>query len=83
MNEVIVKYKNEKALKALQDLGKYLGFSVSEPTTKKKPQKKYKINGATIISGDPNINIQELNEIFTASDIDAETLRNSSWQRKK
>ncbi|HWV72501.1 MAG TPA: hypothetical protein VN040_12325 [Pseudosphingobacterium sp.] len=83
MNEVIVKYKSEKALKALQDLGKYLGFSVSAPTPEKKTQKKYKINGVTVIKGDSNIDINELKDIFTGPDIDAATLRKTLWQRKR
>lgn len=82
MNEVVVKYKSEKALKALQDLGKYLGFSVSVPTSEKKTQKKYKINGVTVIRRDSNIDINELKDIFTESNIDAATLRKTSWQRK-
>ncbi len=83
MNEVVVKYKSEKALKALQDLGKYLGFSVSAPTPEKRTQKKHKINSVTVIKGDSNINISELKGIFTGSDIDAGTLRKTLWQRKR
>ena len=82
MNEVIVKYKNQKALKALEELGKYLGFSVSGPVVEDKTETN-KINGVPIVRGNPTIDIQELNKVFTGKDIDATALRKSAWQRNK
>lgn len=39
MPEVIIKYKNERSLKALKDLSKYLDFDIVKPT---KPNSKKK-----------------------------------------
>ncbi|WP_437361955.1 type II toxin-antitoxin system YoeB family toxin [Olivibacter jilunii] len=45
-------------------------------------EKKYKINGVTVVRGDSNIDINQLKDIFTESNIDAATLRKTLWQRK-
>jgi len=82
MKEVTVKYKSNKTLEALKDLGKYLGFSVSEPVPSKKKEEIY-INGVTVIPGDETIDISELHEIFTGKGINAAQLRSSGWQRKR
>lgn len=82
MHEVVVKYKNQKTLKALMALGEYLGFTVTEPSSPKKDSV-YEINGVPVESGDPSIDIHELNAIFTGKDIDAVSLRKSAWQRKR
>lgn len=81
MNEVIVRYKNRKALKALTALGEYLGFTVDEPKKEDK-KSRYSINGVPVESGDPLVDIYELNAVFTGKDIDAGTLRKAAWQRK-
>jgi len=82
MKEVIIKYKNNKTLEALIDLGKYLGFSVSSVPSKK-AGKQTSINGVTVIKGDESIDLAELERIFTGQNIDASELRRSGWQRKK
>lgn len=82
MHEVVIRYKNQKTLKALIALGEYLGFSIADPENKEKKEV-YHINGVPVESGDPKIDIQDLTTIFTGEDIDAKTLRESAWQRKK
>lgn len=82
MKEVTVTYKSNKTLEALKDLGKYLGFSVSEQTSSKTKEESH-INGVRIIPGDDTIDISELHEIFTGKDLDATQLRSSEWQRRK
>ncbi len=82
MKEVIIKYKSDKTLAALKDLGKYLGFSVSEQTVSNKKENSF-INGVTLIPGDESIDISELQEVFTGRGITASQLRNSGWERKK
>lgn len=82
MKEVIIKYKSSKTLAALKDLGKYLGFSVSEQVISNKKENSY-INGVTLIQGDESIDISELREIFTGKDFNASQLRKSGWQRIK
>lgn len=81
MKEVIIKYKSNKTLEALKDLGKYLGFSVSEHSTSK--SKDFYINGVRVIPGDESIDISELHEVFTGKNLNAGQLRDSGWQRKR
>ena len=82
MHEVVIKYKNQKTLKALTALGEYLGFTIANPERTEK-EEVYHINGIPVESGDPKIDMQDLTTIFTAEDIDAKTLRESAWQRKR
>jgi hypothetical protein len=74
MKEVTIKYRNNKTLEALKDLGKYLGFSVSENTVSKSKEDFY-INGVRVIPGDESIDISELHEVFTGKDLNATQLR--------
>lgn len=64
MKEVTIKYKSNKTLEALKDLGKYLGFSVSENAPSKRKED-FHINGVSVIPGDESIDISELHEVFT------------------
>ena len=82
MHEIVVKYKNRKTLKALTALSEYLGFTITDPE-RKEDTEVYHINGIPIESGDPQIDIQDLTTVFTGKDIDAKTLRESAWQRKR
>ncbi len=82
MHEVVVKYKNRKTLKALAALGEYLGFTIAN-LEKKETKDVYHINGIPVESGDPKVDMKGLTTVFTAQDIDAKTLRESVWQRKK
>ncbi len=36
-----------------------------------------------LIPGDPSVDISELKEIFSGSNIDAKQLRKEAWERKK
>lgn len=82
MKEVTVKYKNNKTLEALKDLGKHLGFSVSDNTSANNKEEFY-INGVMVIPGDESIDISELHEVFSGKGLNAAELRNSGWLRKK
>jgi hypothetical protein len=82
MKEVTIKYKNSKTLDALKDLGKYLGFSVSEQQPAGTMKQELHINGVTVIPGDEAIDVSELHEVFTGKGMDAAQLRKSGWQRK-
>jgi len=82
MNEVVIKYKNQKTLRALTALSEYLGFTIAEPEAKAK-NSVYHINGVPVQSGNPKADIQDLATIFTEQDFDAKILRESAWQRKK
>jgi hypothetical protein len=83
MKEVTIKYKNSKTLDALKDLGKYLGFSVSEQRPAVEKKKEFYINGVTVIPGDETIDVSELHEVFAGKGMDAAELRKSGWQRKR
>ena len=82
MKEVTVKYKSNKTLQALRDMGKYLGFTVDEQPSAKKSDINL-IKGVHIIPGDNSIDLTELHEIFTGRELDAAELRSSGWQRNK
>lgn len=82
MYEVVIKYRNRKTLKALTALGEYLGFTIAE-TEAKRDKEVYHINGIPVESGDSGIDVQDLITIFTGEDIDAKTLRESAWQRRR
>lgn len=79
---MVIKYKNRKTLKALTALSEYLDFTIAE-SGKKKDKEVYLINGIPVESGDKKIDIQDLFAIFTDEDIDAKTVRESAWQRKR
>ena len=83
MKEVTIKYKSNKTLEALKELGKYLNFSVSDHKIKTVTEKDDSINGIPIIIGDPKVDIDELHDVFTGKGLDAEELRKTAWQRKK
>nr|WP_276899321.1 hypothetical protein [Pedobacter kyonggii] len=83
MKEVTIKYKSNKTLEALKELGKYLNFSVADHKAKVKIKKEESINGIPVIVGDASIDISELHDVFTGKDFNAEQLRNTAWQRKK
>lgn len=81
MKEVIIKYKSNKTLEALRELGKYLGFSVLDSPIEE-GNKQTSINGVTLIQGDDTVDINELKDIFTERRFNASELRRSGWQRK-
>lgn len=77
MHEVVVKYKNKKALNALLDLAKYFDFSIVLPSKKKT------VHGVTIIPADDSVDVSELNSVFSNRKLDAHQLRMQAWQRGK
>lgn len=83
MKEVTIKYKSNKTLEALKELGKYLNFSISDDKARSTAQKQSSINGIPIIIGDANVDIAELHDVFTGKDLSTEKLRDTAWQRKK
>jgi hypothetical protein len=82
MKEVTIKYKSNKTLDALRDMGKHLGFTVDEPK-ENKPAERFFINNVPVIRGDDSIDITELETIFTGKGLNADEVRKSGWQRKK
>ncbi|MDQ8003270.1 MAG: hypothetical protein REI64_00645 [Pedobacter sp.] len=82
MKQAIIKYRSNKTLDALKELGKYLGFSISSVSPKGKKSSST-IKGATVIEGDPTVDIAGLHEIFTGKGLDALELRKSGWHRNK
>ena len=82
MKVATIKYKSNRTLEALKELGKYLGFTVDEEKSPRKDNVTF-INGVPVIPGDNSIDISELDSIFTGKGLDAQKLRRSEWQRKK
>ena len=83
MPEIIVKYKNKRALEALNDFAKYFDFEIAQPNSGLKKEKQVKLNGITVIPGDNSIDTSDLNKIFTGKNIDPVELRKNAWKRKK
>jgi len=83
MPEVVVKYKNKRALEALRDFAKYFDFEISSPDLSEKKEKQFNLNGVTIVPADNSIDTTELAEIFTGKNIDPIELRKEAWQRKR
>lgn len=84
MYEVVVRFKGARAIKVLRTLGKCLGFTIVYPKEGNAEEKEvFHINGVPIERGDPKINIEDLTTIFTEEDIDARTLRESTWHHKE
>jgi hypothetical protein len=82
MPELIIKYKNKRALEALKDFSRYFDFSIIMPTEKTK-RKTIEINGVTIVAADSTVNTSELESVFSRGNFDAKQIREKSWQRNK
>lgn len=95
MPEVTIKYQKPETLKILKGLAEYFDFEIKPFSSNEKMlddilvsedqkiPKEYSINGVTIISGDPSIDITELREVFTGKNLDAKKLREEAWRRPK
>jgi len=78
MPEVLIKYKNERALKALQDLAKVFDMSIGVPTKNTEPQHE-KQSAHLPISYAKNPDVTALAGIWEGRDIDLEELREKAW----
>lgn len=83
MPKVIVKYKNKRTLKALQDFSKYFDYEILLPDLPEKNKKQINFHGVTILPADSSVDTTELTEIFTGKNINPSELRNEAWQRRK
>lgn len=83
MPEIIIKYKSNKTLAALQDLAKYFDFVISSSGIDKKNRKQITLNGVPLLPADSSIDTSDLGDIFTNKNIDPKQLRDEAWQRKK
>ena len=83
MKEITIKYKSNKTLAALRELGKYLNFSIADHKDKAITEGLGDINGIPVIMGDGSIDISELHDVFTSQNLSAKKLREDAWQRKK
>ena len=82
MPELIIKYKNKRALDALIDFSRYFDFSIIMPSKKTK-REVIEINGVTVLTADSTINTSELESVFSSGDVDAKKIRETTWQRSK
>ncbi|MBI4648273.1 MAG: hypothetical protein HY738_17240 [Bacteroidia bacterium] len=82
MPELLIKYKDKRALNALIDFSKYFNFSIlsSMPNNK---EEAFSINGVAVLQGDSSIDTSDLEVIFSNRNINAKILREQAWQRKK
>ncbi|MBY0435423.1 MAG: hypothetical protein K2U26_15060 [Cyclobacteriaceae bacterium] len=80
MPEVIIKYKDNKALKVLEAIADYLDISISQRQVARTTSS---INGVPVLESDKSIDVSSLGKIFTGRKINARELRTKSWQRRK
>ena len=81
MPEIIITYKSSKTLEALKSFAGYFNFVISSP--KSGLSKEFSIKGVSIIPADSSIETSDLQNVFTSKNINAKTLRNQAWQRRK
>jgi hypothetical protein len=81
MPEIIIKYKNKRALEALHDFAKYFDFEIT--LSKASGKKEKEMNGISVIPGDSAVDTSDLTTIFTGKKIDPKELRKKAWQRRK
>jgi len=82
MPEIIIKYKNKRALEVLHDFAKYFDFEIRLPHSSRK-ENQIDLNSITVIPGDSSIDTSDLHEIFTGRNINPSELRKNAWKRKK
>ncbi|MHC8949439.1 hypothetical protein [Sphingobacterium hungaricum] len=82
MHKAVIKFKNKKTLKVLSALSDYLGFTILD-SKEMEDAEVYHIEGVPIQKGDPQVDIEELNNIFTKENMDAKSIRESAWKRRK
>lgn len=88
MPEVIVRYKNRKALDALIGISRYLDLSVIFPEKKKaavadspKVDTTEDVNGVTLVLPAEEADWEGMRKIFTGKDLDAAKIRHEAWKR--
>ena len=78
MPEITIKYKNEKALQALQDLSRYFDFVVKKKAPAKKTHSEEKAGSLPItFAADPDVTA--LAGIWKGKDISLNDLRKNAW----
>jgi len=80
----IIKYKNPDAIKILNDIGKFLDFTIEKtPDPKKiKKQKIEFINGVACLPPDPKANFKKLKGEFTGFNYTKDILREKAWKKR-
>ena len=78
MPEVTVKYKGEKALRALQDLAKMFDLVIEKPAGNNQFQQKNSPSGLPVTFA-KNPDIKALAGIWEGRDITIEELRKEAW----
>jgi len=77
MPEIIVKYKNAKALNALRDFAKYFDFVLEKPKSKKTVNNSSKAALPVTFAGNPDVTA--LAGIWKGRDISLNELREKAW----
>ncbi|MEO8944823.1 MAG: hypothetical protein ABI297_09500 [Ginsengibacter sp.] len=80
----IIKYKNPEALKILNDIGKYLDFTIEKETesTKKNKQDIIFVNGVPCLPPDPKADFRKLKGEFTGLNYTKDSLREKAWKKR-
>jgi hypothetical protein len=78
MPEIIIKYKNSKALDAIKDLAKYFDFVLEKPKSKKAANKSVSTDSLPIVFADKP-DVTALAGIWKDKDISLTDLRKKAW----
>ena len=80
----IIKYKNPDAIKILNDIGKFLDFTIEKktPSPKNKKQKIEFINGVACLSPEPRADFKKLKGEFTGLNYTKDSLRSKAWKKR-
>ena len=78
MPEIIIKYKNAKALDALKDLAKYFDFVLEKPKSKKIIHNSRNAASLPIVFA-KNPDVMALAGIWKGKNISLEVLRKKAW----
>ena len=78
MPEIIIKYKNAKALEALKDLAKYFDFVLEKPRSKKITGNSLNTSALPIVFA-KNPDVTALAGIWKGKDISLDDLRQNAW----
>lgn len=84
VHTAIIKYKNPEAIKILNDIGKFLDFTIekSPDSTKNKKQEIEFINGVACLLPDPKADFKKLKGEFTGLNYTKDSLRSKASKKR-
>lgn len=84
VHTAIIKYKNPEAIRILNDIGKFLDFTIEKTSSseKNKKQEIEFINGVACLPPDPKADFRKLKGEFTGLNYTKDSLRSKAWKKR-